>query len=106
MADDTANAPRENADEKVIDESLALVYPVNEKLDAELEKRFTYHPPHPDQLPRYEALRGLGLILARLIARYTPPSREQAMALTKLEEAVSHANSAIAREPRVTGGTD
>ena len=34
---------------------------------------------------------------AHLIVTLTPKSREQSLALTKLEEAIMHANSAIAR---------
>jgi len=75
-------------------------YPVGEELRAELRNRFTYHALHPDQIPRYGEIRELAHGLAVLIAFCTPPSREQALALTKLEEAVMHANSAIAREPR------
>jgi hypothetical protein len=69
--------------------------------DAELAavmKRFTYHPPQPDQIPRYAAIRDWARQLATLILHTTPKGREQALALTKLEEAVMHANSAIARE--------
>lgn len=92
--------PAEIADEKVIDESVPRTYPLHEKMQAELENRFTYHAPHKDQIPRYESLRSQAYVLACAIARYTPPSREQSLALTKLEEAIMHANAAIAREPR------
>lgn len=93
------NGFRENADEKVIDEAIARTYQVSPKMELELDNRFTYHSPRPDQLPRYQYIRETAKNLARLIAKFTPPSREQALALTKLEEAVMHANSAIAREP-------
>lgn len=91
---------KEIAAEKVVDDSITKKYPVPLKLSLEIEKRFTYHAPHPDQLPRYGQLRALARVLAKAIVEYTPPSREQALALTKLEETVMHANSAIAREPR------
>lgn len=91
--------PAEIADDKVNDDSIFKTYSVSEKNVNEIEKRFTYHAPQPNQLPRYEALRTEARILALMILRYTPPSREQALALTKLEEAVMHANSSIAREP-------
>lgn len=64
---------------------------------ADLVKRFTYHKPKDDQPARYEALREKRLELARLIVASTPGGREQALALTKLEESIMHANSAIAR---------
>lgn len=65
--------------------------------DVELLRRFSYHPPTPDQIPRYEAIRAGGLELARLIRDSTPVSREQSLALTALDEVVYHANGAIAR---------
>ena len=61
------------------------------------ERAFTYHPPKEDQPPRYVALRDAAKAYAELVIAYTPPGREQALALTKLEEAVMWANAAIAR---------
>ena len=75
-------------------------YPLTEKMAREIENRFTYHRPQADQLPRYQEIREQAKFLALAVVRCTPPSREQALALTKLEEAVMHANSGIAREPR------
>jgi hypothetical protein len=63
----------------------------------ELEKRFTYHPPKHDQVARYGEIRSNAKGFASQIVNLTPPSREQALALTKLEEAVMWANAAIAR---------
>lgn len=65
--------------------------------DSDIEKRFTYHPPKDDQPGRYTELREQGKAMAYLIVNLTPKSREQSLALTKLEEAVMHANAAIAR---------
>jgi len=62
-----------------------------------IENDFTYHPPHGDQLLRYQALRAAAKDLATLIAESSKPSREQSLALTKLEEAVMWANAGIAR---------
>jgi len=64
---------------------------------AEIERRFSYHAPKGDQADRYVTLREQAKILAERIVELTPASREQALALRKLEEAVMHANSAIAR---------
>lgn len=72
-------------------------YPMSAETDKELARRFKYHAPKPDQLPRYTELRAAGRQLADLIVTSTPPGREQSLALTKLEEALMHANSAIAR---------
>lgn len=66
-------------------------------MGAELERRFTYHAPKEDQPARYTGIRNRARELAELIVQYTPSSREQSLALTKLEEAVMWANAAIAR---------
>lgn len=64
---------------------------------AELENRFTYHPPNRLQIPKYETIRAEALVFAKAIIHLTPPCREQSLAITALEEAVYHANAAIAR---------
>lgn len=68
-------------------------------IDAEIERRFTYHPPQPEknQPERYALIRARAKSLAELIVAETPESREQSMAVTHLEEAVMWANAAIAR---------
>lgn len=71
--------------------------PTKEDIISQINNRFTYHPPFGDQVARYAALREAGRLLAIQIVEDTPISREQSLALTKLEEAVMHANSAIAR---------
>lgn len=63
----------------------------------DLAQRFTYHPPRDDQPTRYRQLRDATFLLACKYKTHTPASREQAIALTKLEEAVFWANAAIAR---------
>lgn len=67
----------------------------------ELETRFTYHAPKGGQPAKYEAIRGTAFGLAELIEELCPESREKNLAFTKLEEAVMHANSAIARREKV-----
>ena len=64
---------------------------------AELEKRFTYHPPKEGQPARYGLLRREGKALAVLIDTHCPDSREKSTAMTKLEECIMWANAAIAR---------
>lgn len=61
-----------------------------------LENSFTYHPPQPDQIPRYENLRSQALLLAIIIKENTPRSPEQTLAIRKLEEAIMWANKSIA----------
>lgn len=68
-----------------------------EKNEAEIETRFTYHAPKDDQLDRYTTLRDAGKLLAGIIDRNVPESREKALAFTNLEQAIMWANSAIAR---------
>jgi hypothetical protein len=63
----------------------------------ELERRFTYHPPKNNQPVKYVELRNLAKALAFKIYVICPESREQSLAITKLEEAVFWANASIAR---------
>lgn len=66
----------------------------------ELNNRFTYHAPRGDQPNRHAVIRDQAKELALLIVNFTPASREQALALTKLEEAVFWSNAAIARREK------
>lgn len=81
-------------------------YEMNERVEAQIDNAFTYHSPQEDQPKRYTMLRDRAKALAVMIAENTPPSSEQSIALTKLEEAVMFANAAIARNegalPEVT----
>jgi hypothetical protein len=63
----------------------------------DIEKRFAHHPPFGSQAVRYGQIRSAARALAELIDEKTPPSREQSLALTNLEQAVFWANAAIAR---------
>lgn len=63
----------------------------------EMDKRFTYHPPRPEQVEYYDTIRAKGKDLAIAIAVRCPKSRELSLALTKIEEAIMWANAAIAR---------
>lgn len=68
------------------------------KIDAdERGIRFTYHAPKEGQLDKYTQIREQARRLARNIVHLTPESREQSLAITRLEEAVMWANAAIAR---------
>lgn len=59
-------------------------------------KIFTYHPPFGTQQERYVALRNSAKAHADMILAFTPPSREQSMALTDLQRSTQMANAAIA----------
>lgn len=63
----------------------------------DLRSRFTYHAPKEGQPAKYEKLRIEFFHLASFIDQTVPIGREKALALTKLEEALMHANSGIAR---------
>lgn len=72
-------------------------YEIETRIAKQIENGFTYHAPKNDQQERYVMLRKEAMNLAYTIAKNTPPSREQAIALTKLEECIFAANAAIAR---------
>ena len=69
---------------------------------AELNNRFDYHPPKSTAIAdTHAAVRAKVKTLALWIDRNTPEGREQALAITKLEEALFWANAAIARQSDV-----
>lgn len=65
---------------------------------ADLQRRFTYHPPRPGQPEVYQGIRDRARDLAMLIDAWAPDGREKSLAITALEETVMWANAAIARE--------
>lgn len=74
-----------------------MSYPVSEQDVQDLQKRFVHHPPKDGQTSRYAEIRDVLRLNAEYIMERTPKSREQSLALTKLEEAMFWANAAIAR---------
>lgn len=72
---------------------------------ADLEQRFTYHPPTPEQPPVYELLRDLTHQLALVIATVTPDSAERRRAIERVELVGMTANAAIARHGLTDAGT-
>lgn len=72
-------------------------YPVPEPVRRRIDNDFSYHPPHENQVPRYELIRSRARELALLIAETVPFSREQGNALDHLEEVCFWANAGIAR---------
>lgn len=62
-----------------------------------LKNKFTYHPPKGDQQNRYILLRDTAYNLSVLICQNSEPSREQSLAITKLEECIMWTNAGIAR---------
>ena len=63
----------------------------------DLEKNFTYHAPTEEQKEIYKNIRKMAHDYAEYIQTVCPQSREQSLALTKLEECVMWANANIAR---------
>ena len=63
----------------------------------ELDTRFTYHSPKEGQPETYTRLRDYAHGLAIMFNNACPDSREKALAMTNLEQAVMWANAAIAR---------
>ena len=72
-------------------------YNASPRMASQLENNFKYHAPKDDQQERYVFLRDEARVLAYNIVKNTPESREQSLAITKLEEAIFWANAAIAR---------
>lgn len=67
-------------------------------LVARIGRDFTYHRPPVEKQPVFKAIRQKAKELALLIAEEVPTGREQATALTRLEECVMQANAGIARQ--------
>lgn len=66
-------------------------------MDFKIENAFTYHAPKDGQPEKYRAIREKAKELAYLIKELVPDSREQSLAITKLEECSMWANAGIAR---------
>lgn len=65
---------------------------------ADLDKRFDYHPPsRSDVADRHEKVRQACKGAAAVLADMVPEGRELSMALTDLENAMMHGNAGIAR---------
>ena len=66
-------------------------------MDFKIENAFTYHAPKDGQPEKYQAIREKAKELAYRIKELVPDSREQSLAITKLEECSMWANAGIAR---------
>lgn len=63
----------------------------------DIENRFTYHRPTPEQAKRYETIKAECKQLALELVEMCPESRELSNALTSLDEVMFWANASIAR---------
>jgi hypothetical protein len=64
---------------------------------AEIDSRFTYHPPTDEKQTIYTEIRSKAKALAEYIATNAPTGRETSLSLTNLEQAVMWANAGVAR---------
>lgn len=71
-------------------------FPISKRMEQDINNRFTYHAPTGSQPGRYVDIREKARELAYLIVQCSNESREQSLALTKLQEAVMWANAGIA----------
>lgn len=67
----------------------------------DLANRFAYHAPTGGKVNKHADIRKECHDLAIKIAIMVPPGREQATAITKIEEAMMWANAGIARHAEV-----
>lgn len=62
----------------------------------QIDNIFTYHKPFGNQAIRYESIRSIARMLAETINENCPESREKALAITNLQQAIMWANASIA----------
>lgn len=62
----------------------------------QLDNWFNYHKPSEDQIPKYAAIRSIGMLMAQTIVEHAPPSADTTAAIRLIREAVMTANAAIA----------
>ena len=62
----------------------------------EIEERFSFHPATEETGPAHESVRAALRTTAHFLDGLLPDSREKSTAITKLQEAMMHANAAIA----------
>lgn len=65
--------------------------------ESEIARRFASHQPESWQIQAMDQVRAECHDLATLLVRLVPPGREQALALTHLENVMFTANAGIAR---------
>jgi hypothetical protein len=65
--------------------------------DQDLEHRFNFHPADAEKAKKHETIRAECKQLAATVKTMVPPGREQALAITKIEEAMMWANAGLAR---------
>lgn len=66
---------------------------------ADLDNWFVYHPPSPEQVPTFEAIRDAGYQMAETIMQQVPPSPDRTVAIRHIRDAVMNANASLACYP-------
>jgi hypothetical protein len=84
-------------EERAADEAFA-----RSRLHDRINNDHVSHKAGPDSAVLYRDIREAGKAFAHLLAEYVPLGRELSTALTKVEEAVFHANAGIARATPAT----
>lgn len=70
-----------------------------------IQHDFKYHPPTPEQVPAFTAIRDRAREYALYLEETVPHGRELSRALSALEDTVMHANAGVARHGvRATDG--
>lgn len=65
---------------------------------AELDNRFTFHPPSTDEVAKnHETVRAMCLEMATALNNILPEGRDKARAFTALDDVMFCSNAAIAR---------
>lgn len=76
-----------------------MTHPSNRPSVETLDDLVTYHPPRPDQIPRYGSIRTAARELIRVILEQCPDCADRAAAVRKVREGMMTANAAIALSP-------
>lgn len=63
----------------------------------DIDNRFRHHSPTPERISDLENVREVLRTAAHALNAICPEGREKSLAITKLEEAMFHANASIAR---------
>jgi hypothetical protein len=80
---------------KLMEAKMKNSYTPTERTEELIKDLFTFHPANDDQKERMEAIRSEGEKFATFIARNTPASPEQTLAIRALHLCTMHAISAI-----------
>lgn len=95
--DPTEDEPQQPAPTIVVHNHLEPQPQTREALHTRIDTDFVYHKPDDARAALHTSLREAYRVLAHRMANDVPVGRSLSLALTKLEEAVMHANAAIAR---------